>query len=223
MKLSNETKQILANFAKINQNVYFQGGHTISSMGEDKNIVASAVVVEEFSKPFGIYSLSEFLSTVNMFQAPNIEINDGSCTLSDESSRAEYILSDPSVLTYPDREVKMPTPDVTLQISKDQLTRVKAAAAALSVSIFSIRNDNGKLQIAAVDAKNPSSSSNFTMDIEGEAGSTDFEFNVSIDSLKLMPGDYKVELSGKAVSRWTHDTLDLNYLIALERNSSYGN
>ena len=71
MKLSNETRDVLKNFASINSNIVFNGGNEIKTMSEAKNIMSTATVAETFpDNLLGIYDLNEFLGVMSMFD-PN--------------------------------------------------------------------------------------------------------------------------------------------------------
>ena len=47
-----------------------------------------------------------------------------------------------------------------------------------------------------------------------------FSFDILINNLKLMAGDYTVYLSSKLISKWEGEKA--NYFIALEGTSTYG-
>lgn len=65
MKLSSETLAILKNFATINPGIVFKEGNTLSTMSQQKNILADAIVNETFNYTFGIYDLNNFLSVIS--------------------------------------------------------------------------------------------------------------------------------------------------------------
>ena len=73
-----------------------------------------------------------------------------------------------------------------------------------------------------VDSKN-STSNTYSIDIDGEfpEGAT-FNFIMSIANLKILPGDYKVDVSSKLITQWSHKELNVKYWIALEKSSTYG-
>ena len=48
-----------------------------------------------------------------------------------------------------------------------------------------------------------------------------FEFYFKVENLKLLPGDYKVQVSSKGISYFQHKNLDVSYFIALEPESTY--
>ena len=54
MKLSNETVTVLKNFSTINQNLVIKPGNSINTMSAMKNIVAKAIVTEDFPQAFAI-------------------------------------------------------------------------------------------------------------------------------------------------------------------------
>ena len=54
MNISNETMEVLKNFASINPNLVFQPGQTLKTISEAKNIMAVAETVEDFPE-FGVY------------------------------------------------------------------------------------------------------------------------------------------------------------------------
>ena len=45
---------------------------------------------------------------------------------------------------------------------------------------------------------------------------------MSIANLKMIPGDYAVEMSSKFISRFTHKEMNVQYWIALEKTSTFG-
>jgi hypothetical protein len=55
----------------------------------------------------------------------------------------------------------------------------------------------------------------------GTNAEADFEFYFKVENLKLLPGDYDVQVSSKGISFFKHKTLDVTYFIALEPESTY--
>jgi len=70
MQLSENTVNILKNFAGINANLVFKPGQALSTISEAKTIMAKAQIDETFSNEFGVYDLNEFLSVMNLVDAP---------------------------------------------------------------------------------------------------------------------------------------------------------
>ena len=75
MDLSENTIQLLKNFASINSNIVIKPGQNISTISEAKNILASVDVEEEFNQEIGIYDLNEFLGVLGLVDKPRLKIN----------------------------------------------------------------------------------------------------------------------------------------------------
>ena len=76
MKLSNDTRDVLKNYATINANLLVKTGNKISTMSQMKNIVSIAELPDNFEQEFAIYDLTEFLSAMTLFNDPELEFNE---------------------------------------------------------------------------------------------------------------------------------------------------
>ena len=88
MKLSDNTKMVLRNFATINQNLVIKEGSELLTMSAMKNIVAKAEVEETFPKEIAIYDLNEFLRLVNSSVFVNGDFTFGTDSLQIEKGNA---------------------------------------------------------------------------------------------------------------------------------------
>ena len=72
----------------------------------------------------------------------------------------------------------------------------------------------------ALDIAQSSSVDGFDVDIKGTG---DYKFYFKVENLKIIPGDYDVEISSKNISHFTNKSNDktIQYWIALEPDSSY--
>ena len=222
VNISNETISILKNFATINPNIVLQPGGKVKTIAEAKNILASASIAEEFPSEMGIYDLNEFLSVLSLIAAPSISFEENSAVISNASggSKVRYFFSDPSILTAPSKDINMPEADVTLSLKSTDLQSVTKAAAVLGHNELSIVGSKGKVVLRVLDSKDTSANT-FDYDV-GTTADSEFNFIFNIANLKLLPGDYSVEISSKLISRWTNTTNNTQYFIALEKNSQFG-
>lgn len=224
MELSSFTMQSLKNFASINPNLVIRGGNTIMTMSEAKNVLAMATVAEDFPQEFGIYDLNEFLSVVNLFDTSNLKFDDSYLTVNDMSGRSKikYFYSDVDMLTSPTKPISMPDPEVTFVLDQGTLNNLKRAASALGHNEVSITGANNVITLTVVDSENTTSNS-YSIDVDGEYSSDDFNFILNINNLRMIPGDYKVEISSKLISQFTNmsDDQKLVYWVALEKTSTY--
>ena len=76
MQISSETLNILKNYSSICSNLYVKPGNKIRSLAPTMNVMAEATVPEDFPVEFGIYDLSQFLSTVSLFKDPNFDFQE---------------------------------------------------------------------------------------------------------------------------------------------------
>ena len=51
---------------------------------------------------------------------------------------------------------------------------------------------------------------------------TPFRFWFTVDTLKMMAGDYKISIAAKSVARFEGTNVPTNYWVALEADSTYG-
>jgi hypothetical protein len=223
MELTNNTMTVLKNFSGINQNLLVREGNTIKTISEAKNVLATAVVEESFPQPFGIYDLNEFIGVLGLVDQPRLKFEDESVTVGDSTGRSKvrYFFSPEETLTTPQKDINMPESEVKFSLDSDTLNKVKRAASTLGHSEMSISVKDGTLTLSVVEAQN-STSNAFSIDIDGEFSTPNFNFIMNINNLKLIPGDYEVELSSKFISRFKHKELNVQYWIALEKSSTFG-
>jgi len=218
MKLSTETISVLKNFSTINANLMVKAGSSLSTMSAMKNIVAKADVAEEFTTPFAIYDLNEFLSALSLFGKPDLEFDDEFVTITEEgtSKSLKYWFSDPSVVTTPSKEISMPSTELTFNLSSDTLNEITKAAAVIGVPDMAL--SGGKLMVT--DKKNSTANAYETSLDVGDVAA-EYKFWFKVENLKIMPGAYDVEVSSKKISHFTNTKLGVQYWIALEPESSY--
>ena len=219
MKLSNETINVLKNFSTINQNLLIKAGKSISTMSAMKNIVAKAEVKEDFPKDFAIYDLNEFLASLSLFSKPELDFNDDFVVIKEEGSNSkslQYWFSDPSVVTTPKSDIKMPSTEVKFNFSSDVLGQVQKAAAVIGAPDMAL--ENGKLKVT--DKKNATANA-FDTDMDVDDGGKPYKFWFKVENLKLLPGSYSVDVSSKKISYFKNNNVNVEYFIALEPESAY--
>jgi len=221
MKLSENTINLLKNFAGINPNMVFKPGSSIATIAEAKNIMASATVTETFPQEFGIYDLNEFLSTLTLVENPDLSFSDDSITIKDGKTSIRYFYASMDLLTAPSKQVTMPNPEVTFILSEDTLNKIRKASSVLGHANIEIKGENGKIVVNLTDAKNASANKYSIVVDENNACKEAFSFIMVISNLKMVSGDYTVEISSKLISHLKHTTLPVEYWIALEKTSTF--
>ncbi len=224
MELNESTLQVLKNFSGINQNLLIRSGNTIKTISEARNVLATAVVDQEFPNDFGVYDLNEFISVLSLVDTPRLKFEDEHVVIGDSSGRSKvkYFFSSEETLTTPQKDINMPDADVAFALDNDTLNKLKRAASALGHSEVSISGKDGVLSLSVVDTQN-STSNTFSIDVDGEfKPDVVFNFVLNIGNLKILPGDYEVQISSKLITQFKHKELNVRYWIALEKSSTFG-
>ena len=221
MKLSDKTISLLKNFNSINQSILIKEGNTIRTISVMKNILAEAIVDEEFPKDFGIYDLAILLNSYNLYQSPQLDFSNKDFLLVREGRKGSKIyFADPSVIVVPpDKSISLPSEDVCFEIDTQQLSNLLRASGIYQVPDLSVIGENGVIKIVVRDKKNDTS--NIYEEVVGETNSV-FVFNFKVENIKILPGTYEVVVSQKLLSRFTSKNHDLTYYIALEPDSTFG-
>ena len=222
MKLSDNTKEILKNFSEINPNLKITPGKEIKTISTMKNILATAGVEEEFPQDIAIYDLSEFLGMLSLFNKPTFTFDEKFMTINEEgtSTKSRYYFADESILTTPQKDVKMPATEVEFTLPQTDLTNIKKAASMLQLPDISVKSVNGDIMMSAIDKKNDTAN---TYDVKVGVCDTNkkFEFHFKTEHFKMLPGDYNVYISSKLISNFRHKNKTVQYWIALENTSKY--
>ena len=230
MKLSEHTLEVLKNFASINQSILFTEGNELNTVSVQKNVLGSAKVAETFKssngEDFALYDLNEFLSTVSLFDDPEIEFGEQFATIKDTNSVTHYWFADKEIIVYPTSKIEMPSSEVKFRLTAGTLDKLQRATGTLAVPDLVIRrgkNDPSKVVAEVLDKRNDTSNT-FSVEvgdyIGGEAD-TEFKFYFLTERMKMLPGDYDVEISSKKISKLTSTDGKLTYWIALEQDSTY--
>ena len=221
MKLSDKTLTLLKNFSSINQSILFKQGTSLRTISVMKNILAEATIEEDLPTDFGIYDLNQFLNGLGLHQNPDLDFeNQGHVVIREGKSRTKYFFADPNVIvTPPDKEITLPSEDVSFELSTSQLDKLLKAAAIYQLPDLAVVGGDGVVKIVVRDKKNDTSN-DFSI-VVGETEST-FSFNFKVENIKIVPGTYDVVVSQKLLSRFTCRDYDLKYFIALEPDSTFG-
>jgi hypothetical protein len=230
MKLSETTLEVLKNYASINQSILFTEGNKLDTVSVQKNVLGSASVSETFKssngEDFAIYDLNEFLSTVSLFDDPDIEFGEQYATIKDTLSVTHYWYADKEIIVYPTSKIDMPSSEVQFKLSAETLDKLQRATGTLAVPDLVIRrdkNDPSKVVAEVLDKRNDTSNT-FSVEVGSYIGGesdTDFKFYFLTERMKMLPGDYDVEISAQKISKLTSADGKLTYWIALEQDSTY--
>ena len=218
MKISKDTISILKHLSTINQNIILKPGSVVSTISPQKNVVADITIPEEFDTEFGIYDLSEFLGALSLFNDPDITFKGKYALISENGNAIKYYAADTSILIAPTKSVKFPVSDLDFTLSQETLALVLRTAGVLRSSDVSLVADGESLTFEVADLKSATSNS-FTVPL-GDTDKT-FRANFKTENLKLIPGEYKVSISSKKITRFVNTSMDAVFFAALEATSTF--
>lgn len=216
MKLSENTLTILKNFATINTGIVFRPGHTLKTMAADLSVLAEAEVDEEFPIEFGIYDLNQFLGNITTMSDPELEFGAKSVNIKDSMFSLDYRYCPSNLITAPpeDKKLSLEDPDVTLDLTADQMTKILRLASMNTLPHVTIQGKDGVLTILAQDKANDGK--NVVRANLGDWQGKDITATFKTDLLGIIPEDYAVEIKLEKFARFTSKTSKLTYFISLE-------
>jgi hypothetical protein len=220
MKLSDQTLNILKNFAGINNSILVKQGTQLRTISVAKNILAEASIDEDFPRDFAVYDLNQFLNGLSLHQDPDLDFSpDSYISIKEGKRRVKYFYADPNVIVSPpDKEITLPSEDVQFQLDSSALEKLLKAAAVYQLPDLSAVGEAGVVKLVVRDKKNDTSNEYAVV-----VGETDkeFSFNFKVENIKIIPGAYNVVVSQKLLSKFTNTNCDLKYYIALEPDSTF--
>lgn len=222
IKISKRTLDILKNFASINSGILVNEGNTISTLSSTKTILAEAKVDEQFTRQFALWDLNKFLGTVSLFKDPEFIFDQNYITIKSANSSLRYYYCDPKLVSSTSKKITMPKPAVSFELQSRDFAEILKAASVLQVQNLCVQpSEDGKhIEIVARD-KSDVTSNQFSLTVGDHNGEGDFEFIFDVENLKILSGDYQVDISEKVVSKFTNKNEPLTYWIALHADSSY--
>ena len=220
MKLSDQTLNILKNFAGINNSILVKQGTQLRTISVAKNILAEAAIDEDFPRDFAVYDLNQFLNGLSLHQDPDLDFSpDSYISIKEGKRRVKYFYADPNVIVSPpDKEITLPSDDVHFQLESSSLEKLLKAAAVYQLPDLSAVGEAGVVKLVVRDKKNDTSNE-FAI-VVGETDK-EFSFNFKVENIKIIPGAYDVVVSSKLLSRFSNTNHDLKYYIALEPDSTF--
>ncbi len=223
MKISTKTLDVLKNFSEINQSILIKKGKKLKTVSALKNILAHAVVEEDFPQDFAIYQLNEFIGVLSTMNNPNLTFHDKYVMLSQENGACtKYFYAEPSVVISPEKDINMPSEDINFTLLEKQYNDLLKMSSILQLNDILLKgcSKSNAIYLAVTNKKNDTSN-DYSVQV-GEGVSKPFKMYFKTENLKMVAGDYNVHISSKGISHFENMVTKLDYWIALEPDSNYG-
>lgn len=219
MQIDARTRDILKNFSTINPSILFKPGSILRTTSPLKTILAHAKIPAAIEDQFAIYDLNRFLSTLSLFEQPTLSVEATKLVIADGKQKVNYTFASEDAIVVPtsDKRPTMPSTEIVFELSNEVLQQVRKAMGVLSSPELAVVGDGSVITLQAVDSKKPGSDS-FAV----EVGTTEHNFKMFFraDNIKLLPGDYHVEISSGRIAHFSCS--DVEYWVAVEANSTFG-
>lgn len=216
MKLSEQTVEILKNFATINGSLLFRKGSVLTTITTGKTILATARVAESFPFDFAIFDLNKLLAKLSQFKDSEIELQtDRVVFKSNDGRRQDYIkYSSPKVMITPDpnKKIALENPEHEFDLSNEDLNWQRKSAGISGSPYMVFRGDGKRVLLQTTDLKDDSSDLSST-----EIGKTKetFVYAIKMENLKMIDGNYKVKLR-EGLAKFEHADKPVEYYVAVE-------
>jgi hypothetical protein len=224
MKISSKTVSLLQSFAQISPNLLVKPGNKLATRNAVNSIQARAVVDETFTQQFAVYDLSQFLTLLSMTQTPEVEFHEKHLEINHGDGRTHsFYYADESLVTAPADNPPQLEHLYSFKLTASDINMIVKTASVVSATMMNIVSKNGKVVLSVNDPKN-STAHSFKQPL-GES-ETSFDVKMSIDSFKIVPSEYKVNVSYMIAKTnkvlvffFESTTSDLTYLIAADSTS----
>lgn len=217
LKLSKETMEILKNIASINNSMKFKVGNELKTVSAAGSVVMETVIAESFPIEFSIYDLSKLLGVLNLPNMKDAELvfeDDKKMIIQSGKSKIQYFFTEQTFVVHPDKQISLPSVEVNVDMDADVLDGFARAAAALGHKIMAFKVEDNKAYLVAttpeIDVSN-----DYVVEL-GDVTDGDGIYKIKIENLKIVAGDYNIQISAKGIMKLTNKNRSLIYFIGLE-------
>ena len=219
MKLSSETLNVLQNFAKLNSGIQFKAGNKIKTISTGKNVLAEATLKDSFPQDFCVYDLNQFLNIHSIGKDTDIEFDDINIIFKFGRNKTKYRKTEKeSILIPPEKELTLPSVDITFTLSKDDFDSLMKVTNALQSPNIMVESEGDTINLTSFDVKDSSAHTN-TIEV-GTGNGQKYKMVFLTENLRMIPGAYDVQISSKGLSLFTNKSQDIKYFVATEAKYS---
>jgi hypothetical protein len=161
MKLSSETLTVLQNFAKLNSGIQFKTGNKIKTISTGKNVLAEATLKDSFPQDFCVYDLNKFLTIHSIGKDTDIDFDDINIIFNFGRNKTKYRKTEKeSILIPPDKELTLPSVDITFSLSKEDFDSIMKITNVLQSPNLVVESEGDAINLTSCDVKDSSADTN---------------------------------------------------------------
>lgn len=211
---SKRTFELLKNFSTINKSCLIREGDVIRIMNPEKTVFAQARVEDVFPREFGVFDLPALLATISLFEDPDITYEDNYLLIEEGRRKTRYYYTNTRhIKAAPAGDIKLPPTVMSFLLEKKELEDMLKASSVMKLTNLYITSEK-------VICKNADGTGNDyellieNMEVKENANVDEINININIDTLKLIPGDYEVSVTEKAIL-FKSTASELQYIVIL--------
>lgn len=216
--MCSRTLQLIKNFSLINESMVFKPGNILSTISQNKDIMARATIKEEFEQSFAIHRLVKLLGVISLFKDPELDFQEKFMRIKQDKEYVDYVYADPSHIISPgDKQIKMGETEINFDLPYSTMSNVMKALHVLELPSIAVIGDRSTIKLGAVDMANPSNNK-----YEIEVGNTEHEFCIVFkgEHLKLLPEDFKCSISSKGIGHFKGSDVEY-WVTSVTKQSSF--
>ena len=223
MKLSNETLNVLKNFASINSGIEFKTGNKLSTISSTKTVLAKATLKDDFPQDFCIYDLNQFLSVHSLGKDTELEFDTNNVIFKAGRSKTKYRMTAKNmIVSPPEKELKLPSVDGNFKLTEEDLIQALKNAAVLQSPNLAFESNGSTISVTVFNAKDDSAHTN-TIEIGTVNDGKIFKAVFLTENFKMIHSTYNVDVSKAGLAHFKNEAGDLEYYIAIEaKDSKFG-
>lgn len=215
MKISEHTLSVLKNFSSINSGLVIRKGNIQKTISPEKSILVEAELEDSMPEEFGIYDLNQFLGNVSTLNNPELTFSDKAVVMKDnEITFSYYSCSTNLIVSPPDKELNLKQVDVSFALTNAVLSKLLKLAAMNNLTHLSVVGKNGEIRLQTHEKANDTS--NYASFKLNDYNGPDFTASFKTENIKVIPGDYDVEIQLGAFAKFVSKNSKIKYFIALE-------
>jgi len=220
MKLSNETLSVLKNFSSINQGIEFKKGNKLTTISAGKSVLAQAILKDDFPEDFCVYDLNQFLSVYSLFKdATELEFDSANVIFNGGRRKTKFRkAAKEMIVTPPNKEIKLDEVDCSFTFTSEDYADIMKASSVLSSPNISVQSDGESVELVAYDAKDDAQHTN-SINV-GAGNGKSYKIVFKTENIKMVPGEYEVQISFKGFAHFKNTKDDIQYWVAFEKNES---
>lgn len=213
-----ETLEVLKNYSSINKSILIKPGNVITIFNESIGLFSHAKVADTFPVEVPVYELSELLSTLSLFESPNIKFDSDKMVIRGNETKVNYKYSSPDVIIGQLFDIPEAPPFMfKLSLTKEKIHDILRAASVMKLK--EIEFTSSKIKVYNSNQDGEVIGHEYTINLDNVEIGEDHEddnqsIKINVQAMKMLPLDYIVEVSDACV-KFENNERNISYFAAL--------